>query len=78
VTTLDGKAIAKDATMYTVATNDFMLYGGDGYTFFNPSMARINGILLVDILVDGLKADLAAGKVTQTPAADGRIVRTNS
>lgn len=78
VTTLDGKAIAKDATMYTVATNDFMLYGGDGYTFFNPSMARINGILLVDILVDGLKADMAAGKVTQTPAADGRIVRTNS
>jgi hypothetical protein len=24
-----------------------------------------------------LKADLAAGKVTQTPAADGRIVRVN-
>ncbi|MEY4438282.1 MAG: hypothetical protein RL249_694, partial [Actinomycetota bacterium] len=78
VTTLDGKAIAKDATMYTVATNDFMLYGGDGYTFFNPTMAKNNGTLLVDILVDGLKADLAAGKVTQTPAADGRIVRTNS
>jgi len=34
--------------------------------------------LLVDILVDGLKADLAAGKVTVTPAADGRIVRVNS
>ena len=78
VTTLDGKAIAKDSTMYSVATNDFMLYGGDGYTFFNPLQAKFNGILLVDILVDGLKADLAAGKVTVTPAADGRIVRVNS
>ena len=78
VTTLDGKAIAKDSTMYSVATNDFMLYGGDGYAFFNPLLAKFNGILLVDILVDGLKADLAAGKVTVTPAADGRIVRTNS
>jgi 2',3'-cyclic-nucleotide 2'-phosphodiesterase (5'-nucleotidase family) len=78
VTTLDGKAIAKDSTMYSVATNDFMLYGGDGYTFFNPTQAKFNGILLVDILVDGLKADLAAGKVTVTPAADNRIVRTNA
>lgn len=77
VTTLDGKAIAKDSTMYSVATNDFMLYGGDGYTFFNPLQAKFNGILLVDILIDGLKADLAAGKVTVTPAADGRIVRVN-
>ena len=77
LTKLDGTAIAKDATMYTVATNDFMLYGGDGYTFFNPTLAKINGTLLVDVLIDGLKADLAAGKVTQTPAADGRIVRVN-
>ena len=77
VTTLDGKAIAKDSTSYSVATNDFMLYGGDGYTFFNPLQAKFNGLLLVDILIDGLKADLAAGKVTVTPAADGRIVRVN-
>jgi 5'-nucleotidase len=77
LTKLDGTAIAKDATMYTVATNDFMLYGGDGYTFFNPTLAKINGTLLLEVLVDGLKADLAAGKVTQTPAADGRIVKVN-
>jgi 2',3'-cyclic-nucleotide 2'-phosphodiesterase (5'-nucleotidase family) len=78
VTTLDGKAIPKDSTTYSVATNDFMLYGGDGYTFFNPLQAKFNGLLLVDILIDGLKADLAAGKVTVTPVADGRIVRSNA
>ena len=54
VTTLDGKTIAKDETMYTVVTNDFMLYGGDGYVgFFNPTMAKFSGQLLLDILVNG-------------------------
>ncbi|MEY3736748.1 MAG: hypothetical protein RLZZ251_464 [Actinomycetota bacterium] len=76
VTTLDGKTIAKDETMYTVVTNDFMLYGGDGYVgFFNPTMAKFSGQLLLDILVNGIKADMAAGKVTVTPKADGRIVK---
>ena len=78
LTKLDGTTIAKDATMYTVATNDFMLGGGDGYVgFFNPSIAKNNGTLLLDILVEALKADLAAGKVTVTPVADGRITRVN-
>jgi 5'-nucleotidase len=31
--------------------------------------------LLVDVLIDALKADMAAGKVTKMPAADGRIVK---
>ena len=76
LTKLDGSAIAKDATMYTVVTNDFMLYGGDGYVgYFNPTIAKFSGQLLLDILVNGLKADLAAGKVTVTPKADGRIVK---
>lgn len=76
VTKLDGTAIAKDSTQYSVITNDFMLYGGDGYVgFFNPSMAKFSGKLLLDILVDALKADLAAGKVTQTPKVDGRITK---
>ena len=79
VTKLDGTAIKKDSTMYTVVTNDFMLYGGDGYVgFFNPTMAKFSGQLLLDILVNGIKADMAAGKVTETPKADGRIVRTNA
>ena len=76
LTKLDGTAIAKDDTMYTVVTNDFMLYGGDGYVgFFNPTMAKFSGQLLLDILVNGIKADMAAGKVTVTPKADGRIVK---
>ncbi|MFZ8872309.1 MAG: 5'-nucleotidase C-terminal domain-containing protein [Candidatus Nanopelagicaceae bacterium] len=75
VTNLDGTAIAKDAKTYTVAVNDFMLYGGDGYTMLNPATAKFPGKLLLDILVDGVKADLAAGRVTQTPKADGRITK---
>ena len=79
VTKLDGTAIKKDSTMYTVVTNDFMLYGGDGYVgYFNPTMAKFSGQLLLDILVNGIKADMAAGKVTEMPKADGRIVRTNA
>ncbi len=75
VTTLSGAAIAKDDKKYTVAVNDFMLYGGDGYTMLNPTTAKFPGKLLLDILVDGIKADMAAGKVTQTPKADGRITK---
>ena len=75
VTRVDGTAIAKDAKTYTVATNDYMLYGGDGYTMLNPSTAKFPGKLLLDILVDGIKADLAAKRVTQTPKADGRITK---
>ena len=75
VTKLDGTAIAKDDKKYTVAVNDLMLYGGDGYTMLNPTTAKFPGKLLLDILVDGIKADAAAGKVTQTPKADGRITK---
>lgn len=73
VTKLDGTEIAKDAKEYTLATLDFLIYGGDGYlNVFTPSQAKVQGALL-DVFVDALKADLAAGKVTQVPAADGRI-----
>jgi 5'-nucleotidase len=73
VTKLDGTAIAKDSKEYTLATPDFIVYGGDGYTnVFSPTKAKVQGALL-DVFVDALKADLAAGKVTKMPAADGRI-----
>ena len=73
VTKLDGTPIAKDSKEYTLATPDFIIYGGDGYTnVFTPSKAKVQGALL-DLFVDSLKADLAAGKVTQMPTADGRI-----
>ena len=73
VTKLDGTAIAKDSKEYTLTTLDFLIYGGDGYlNVFSPSQAKVKGALL-DVFVDALKADLAAKKVTQVPAADGRI-----
>lgn len=73
VTKNDGSAIAKDQTVYTLTTLDFIIYGGDGYlNVFSPSKARVMGALL-DVFADALKADLAAGKVTQVPALDGRV-----
>jgi 5'-nucleotidase len=73
VTKNDGTAIAKDQTVYTLTTLDFIIYGGDGYAnVFSPSKAKVFGALL-DVFVDALKADMAAGKVTQLPALDGRV-----
>jgi 5'-nucleotidase len=73
VTKLDGSAIAKDSKEYTLTTLDFLIYGGDGYAnVFTPSQAKVQGALL-DLFVEALKADMAAKKVTQVPAADGRI-----
>jgi 2',3'-cyclic-nucleotide 2'-phosphodiesterase (5'-nucleotidase family) len=77
VTKDDGTAIAKDQTVYTLTTLDFIIYGGDGYlNVFSPSKAKVMGALL-DVFVDALKADLAAGKVTQLPALDGRIKKVS-
>ena len=73
MTKADGTAIPKDGTEYTLTTLDFVIYGGDGYVnVFSPDKAKVKGALL-DLIVDALKADLAAGKVTQLPVADGRI-----
>jgi 5'-nucleotidase len=73
VTKNDGTEIAKDQTVYTLTTLDYIVYGGDGYVnVFSPSKAKVMGALL-DIFVDALKADQAAGVVTQVPALDGRI-----
>jgi 5'-nucleotidase len=73
VTKLDGTAIAKDSKEYTLTTLDFLIYGGDGYVnVFSPASAKVQGALL-DLFVEALRADMAAKKVTQVPAADGRI-----
>ena len=76
IKTLDGKDIPTDNSVeFTVSTLDYMVSGGDGYVdVFHPQTAKIGG-LLVDVLVAGLKADLAAGKVTQLPKLDGRITK---
>jgi 5'-nucleotidase len=73
VTKLDGTPIAKDQTVYTLTTLDYIIYGGDGYVnVFSPAKAKVFGALL-DVFVDALKADMAAGNVTQVPALDGRV-----
>ncbi len=74
IKTLDGKDIPNDNSVeFTAATVDFMVSGGDGFVdVFHPQTAKIGG-LLVDVLVAALKADMAAGKVTQMPKLDGRI-----
>jgi 5'-nucleotidase len=73
ITKNDGTPIAKDAKEYSLTTLDFIIYGGDGYVeVFSPAKAKVYGALL-DVFVDALKADMAAGKVTQLPALDGRV-----
>lgn len=71
VTKLDGTSIKNDTTQYTIAAPDFMVYGGDGYTQFDKNKVAIRD-LMVDVFVDALKKDLAAGKTT-TMVTDGRI-----
>jgi len=73
VTKTDGTAIAKDSKEYTLTTLDYIIYGGDGYAnVFSPSKAKVYGALL-DVFVDALMADKAAGKVTKLPVLDGRV-----
>ena len=77
VTDNAGKAIEKDSTEYTLTTLDYIIYGGDGYVdVFSPAKAKVYGALL-DVFVDALKADMAAGKVTQLPVLDGRVKKVN-
>jgi 5'-nucleotidase len=67
--TLDGgAAIAKDGTVYTLATSDFIAAGGDGYTMLadgqGVSREKMAEILQAHIQSLG----------TLTPATEGRIV----
>ena len=73
----DGTAIAKDATVYSIAVPDFMIYGGDGYVgVFSPSKAKLRD-LLVDVFVEAVRTGTAGGKVLEIPALDGRIKKLN-
>lgn len=71
VTTTAGKAIPKDATKYTLATTDFIAKGGDGYVMFDVLKLQVRDIDAI-VLIDALKADMAAGKTT-IMSLDGRI-----
>lgn len=69
----DGTPILPDNTVYTITAVDFMISGGDGYgDLFNPQQANIRD-LVTDALVQVLRADGAAGRVTSVPDPSGRI-----
>ena len=73
VTKTDGTPIARDGTVFSVTTIDYMVYGGDGYDgVFSPETAIMRDPY-IDAVLDALKRDLANGTVTVVPVADGRI-----
>lgn len=78
VTKADGTPIARDGTVYTIATIDYLIYGGDGYAqVFSPTTATVREPYISAVLL-ALKADLDAGRVTAVPAPDGRVTRVNN
>lgn len=70
ITDLAGNAIAKDGKTYTLALTDFVAKGGDGYNMFDISKLQVRD-LDAEVLVEALRADMAAGKVTEMKL-DGR------
>ena len=70
ITDLSGVAIAKDSTTYTLALTDFVAKGGDGYNMFDVAKLQVRD-LDAEVLIEALRADMAAGKVTEMKL-DGR------
>jgi 2',3'-cyclic-nucleotide 2'-phosphodiesterase (5'-nucleotidase family) len=67
-----GGAPLDPARTYTVATNDFMAVGGDGYTAFvgaNNLVAPADAVLMASQVID-----YVAAQGTVAPAVEGRIV----
>jgi 5'-nucleotidase len=66
--TLDaGAPILPDATVYTLATNDFVNVGGDGYTVLADGMGTSREVM-ADVLLAYIQ-ELG----TVSPVLDGRI-----
>jgi len=68
VTMNDGTPILPDGTIYTLALNDFLNAGGDGYTMFVDGQGVTREVLadIVGAYIEGLG--------TITPVIEGRIV----
>lgn len=63
----DGTPVPRDGTVYTLATNDFVNAGGDGYTM----LAAGHGVtreVMADVVLEHIRA---AGTIT--PTVEGRI-----
>ncbi|MCB1486365.1 MAG: 5'-nucleotidase C-terminal domain-containing protein [Bauldia sp.] len=67
---IDGEPL-DDARTYTVATNDYMAQGGDGYVAFENGKMLINPIDAT--LMASQVIDYIAGKGTIEPKVEGRI-----
>ncbi len=72
--TLPGGKPVDPAARYTVATNDFMAQGGDGFVTFAKGQGLVDtGVLVREALQQQLERLTAAGKPL-APATPGRIV----
>ena len=71
ITKLDGSALAKDSTTYTLALTDFVAKGGDGYNMFDVSKLQVRD-LDAEVIAEALRADAAAGRITEMKL-DGRV-----
>lgn len=68
VTTADGKALDLKKT-YTVATNDFLAPGGDGFTVFKEVKFKDTFLLVRDAMINKIKK-----QGTIDPKEDGRMM----
>jgi 5'-nucleotidase len=67
VTLAGGAAIPRDGTTFTIAINDYMAGGGDGYGMFADGQGTVRE------LQSQVVADYAQSLGTITPTTDGRI-----
>jgi 5'-nucleotidase len=67
VTLDDGTPVARDGSTYTLATNDFMNAGGDGYTALADGQGTSHEVM-ADVLLAVIEC-----KGTISPLVDGRI-----
>jgi 5'-nucleotidase len=67
----DNTAIPEDGTVYTLATNDYMNSGGDGYTMLADGEGNPRDVM-ADVLLDYIVANEPL-----TPYTDGRIAEAN-
>jgi 5'-nucleotidase len=69
----NGTPVLPDATTYTLATNDFVNAGGDGYAMLAADPGdSVTREVMADVLLDHIM-----GLGTITPALEGRIIRLN-
>jgi 2',3'-cyclic-nucleotide 2'-phosphodiesterase (5'-nucleotidase family) len=74
VTLTDGTPIPNNSTVsYTLATNDFMVAGGDGYTMFGGLAKAKTRDVLETIVRQAIIRDSVNGPVQMN--TDGRITR---